>query len=131
MYFDFDENRPDTPTMPRSLSRLEVSLMTIVMYMGIVILYLVAPHLPLVKELEARRQQAIEEQLRKQRQTQRFVFVQPRVDLRAEKAPQLAELSDLDRKARSVERPPNPSNTMPFSRGNSPERVEGGPPEPP
>ena len=131
MYFNFDENRPDTPTMPRSLSRLEVSLLTIVMYMGIVILYLVAPQLPLVKALEARRQQAIEEQLRKQRQTQRFVFVQPRVDLRAEKAPQVAELSDIDRKARSVEPPPNPSNTMPFSRGNSPERVEGGAPEPP
>ena len=135
MYFNFDENRPDTPTMPRSLSRLEVSLMTIVMYMGIVILYLVAPDLAIVKQLEARRQQAIEEALEKARQqreqSQRFVFVQPRVDVRAQQAPQIAELSDLDRRARSAERPPDPRNAMPFSRGNSPERVEGGAPEPP
>ena len=132
MYFNFDENRPDTPTMPRSLSWLEVSLLTIVMYMGIVILYLVAPELAIVKQLEARRQQAIEEALeraRQRRENQRFVFVQPRVDVRAEKAPPIAELSDLDRRARSAERPPDPRNAMPFSRGNSPERVEGGAPE--
>ena len=134
MYFNFDENRPDTPTMPRSLSRLEVSLLTIVMYMGIVILYLVAPDLEIVKQLEARRQQAIEQALekaRQQREQQRFVFVQPKVDMRANTAPPIAELSDMDRRARSAERPPDPRNPLPFSRGNSPERVEGGAPEPP
>jgi TonB family protein len=33
-------------------------------------------------------------------------------------------LSDQDRQARTRERPPTPENPMPFSRGNTPERVE-------
>ena len=128
MYFNFDDNRPDTPVMPRSLSRLEVSLLTIVLYMGIVILYLMAPELAIVKALEARRQQALEE-LRQKRESQRFVFVQPRVDLPAYKPPAIADLSDLDRRARNAERPIDPKNPLPFSRGNTPERVEATAPE--
>jgi TonB family protein len=40
-------------------------------------------------------------------------------------------LSDIDRKARTVERAPNPTNSMPFSRGNSPERIEAAEPAQP
>ena len=71
-----------------------------------------------------------EEELRRQRESARFVFVQPRVDIQAPKPPPKADLSDLDRKARTVERAPNPTNNMPFSRGNTFERVEGAPPAP-
>jgi TonB family protein len=129
MYFNFDENRPDTPVMPRTLSRLEVTLLTIVFYLSIVVLYLVSPHLPFVKALEARRQQAIEAQrqaeLKRQRDNARFVYVAPRIDTPAPKPPPRAELSDIDREARTVERAPKPTNSMPFSRGRSPERIEG------
>ena len=134
MYFNFEDYRPDTPTLPRSLTRLEVCLLTVVVYLSIVIVMLVWPQLPFVKAWEAERQQALakeqEEQLQRQRENPRFVFVAPRVDLQARKPPDRAELSDIDRKARTVERAPKPTNSMPFSRGNTTERIEGAPPAP-
>ena len=134
MYFNFEDYRPDTPTLPRSLTRLEVGLLTLVFYLSLVILLLVWPHLPFVKAWEAERQQQLAKQqqlqLERQRENARFVFVQPRVDLQARQPPPRADLSDLDRKARTVERAEKPTNTMPFSRGNTFERIEGAPPTP-
>jgi TonB family protein len=129
MYFNFEDYRPDTPTLPRSLTRLEVVLLTIVVYLSLVILILVTPKLPWVKAWEARQQQARAEQTEAQRQREsaRFVFVAPRVDTQAMKPPDRHELSDLDRRARTVERAPKPTNSMPFARGNTIERMEGGP----
>ena len=116
MYFNFEDFRPDTPTLPRSLTRLEVALLTVVFYLSVVILILVWPHLEFVKAWEAEREQQMaklaEEQLQRQRESPRFVFVQPRVDLQAPKPPPKADLSDLDRKARTVERAPKPTNNM-------------------
>ena len=134
MYFNFEDYRPDTPTLPRSLTRLEVSLLTIVFYLSTIILMLVWPKLPFVQAWEAERKQQLarqqEQQLRQQRENARFVFVAPKVDLRAPKPPPRAELSDLDRKARTTERAEKPTNTMPFARGNTFERIEGAPPAP-
>ena len=141
MYFNFEDYRPDTPTLPRSLTRLEVVLLTIVVYLSIIIFILISPHLPWVKAWEAERQQALaqaqQELLRKQRDNARFVFIAPNIDKPARTPPKRPELSDIDRKAATVERARKPTNDMPFSRGNTPERMEGGPttpaaaPEPP
>ena len=132
MYFNFEDYRPDTPTLPRSLTRLEVVLLTIVIYLTGIILILVSPHLPWVKAWEAERQQALAEQqkqeLQRKRDNARFVFMAPQVDRPAPKPPPRAELSDIDRKAATVERAPKPTNDMPFSRGNSVERMEAGRP---
>ena len=134
MYFNFEDYRPDTPTLPRSLTRLEVALLTLVFYLSVVILLLVWPHLAFVKAWEAERQQELAKQqqmlLERQREKARFVFVQPRVDLQARQPPPRADLSDLDRKAKTVERAEKPTNAMPFSRGNTFERIEGAPPAP-
>lgn len=126
MYFDFEDHRPDTPTIPRPMSRREVVLITINLHLVIAMAILLGPKLPFIKALEARRAMAqaeMERQLEQQKSA-RFVFVDPRVDLRAPTPPQRADLSDIDRRARTVERAPNPTNSMPFSRGNSPERME-------
>ena len=134
MYFNFEDYRPDTPTLPRSLTRLEVFLLTIVVYLSFVIVMLVWPKLPFVQAWEAERKQELakqqQEEMQRQRENARFVFVAPRVDLQARKAPERAELSDLDRKARTMERALKPTNTMPFARGNSFEKIEGAPPRP-
>jgi TonB family protein len=50
--------------------------------------------------------------------------VQPRVDPKAAAPPPRAEASDQDRQARSPERAKEPANPLPFSRGNTRERVE-------
>jgi TonB family protein len=134
MYFNFEDYRPDTPTLPRSLTRLEVFLLTIVVYLSFVIVMLVWPKLPFVQAWEAERKQELakqqQEEMQRQRENARFVFVAPRVDLQARKAPERAELSDLDRKARTMERALKPTNTMPFARGNTFEKIEGAPPRP-
>ena len=128
MYFDFEDNRPDTPHIGPTMSRREVVLVTFNVHLLAIILILVAPHLPFMRALEAKRQQMLEEirqrELEKEREAARFVFVQPRVDTPAPKPPPRADLSDLDRRARTTERAPNPTNRLPFSRGNSPERME-------
>ena len=138
MYFNFDDYRPDTPTLPRSLTRLEVVLLTFVVYLSLLIFILLAPKLPWVREAQARQQAALAEQRKqqeverlRQRENERFVFMAPRVDVQAKKPPLRAELSDIDRKARTVERAAKPTNSMPFSRGNSSERMESAPVEPP
>jgi TonB family protein len=132
MYFDFEENRPDTPTIVSPLSLREGVLMSIVIHLLFVIAMLIAPKLPFMKALEQQRVEAIEQerlrQLEEARRNARFVFVQPRVDLKAQKPPEIAELSDIDRRAQTVERAPKPTNSMPFARGNSSERIESASP---
>jgi TonB family protein len=132
MYFDFEENRPDTPTIASPLSMREGVLLSIVIHLLFVIALLVLPEMPFMKALEQQRVEAREQerlkQLQEARENARFVFVQPKVDIRAPKPPDVAELSDIDRRARTVERVPNPTNPLPFSRGNSPERIESSAP---
>jgi len=50
--------------------------------------------------------------------------VQPRVERPAPRPPERAEPSDLDRRAAAPERSPKPTNDLPFSRGNTPDRVD-------
>jgi TonB family protein len=137
MYFNFDGYEVDTPTIPRSFTRLEASLITLVTYLVIVIAYLVVPEMPFFKALEAQRLQALEERLEREMElarqrdaerAPRFVFVQPQVDIQARRPPERADLSDIDRRAATVERAPNPTNPLPFSRGASAERIEAAAP---
>jgi TonB family protein len=127
MYFDFEDSKPDTPLMPSPLTRREGVLLSIVVHLLMVIAILLGPELPFMKALEAKRQQELEEirrrELERQREKARFVFVQPKVDIPALKPPPRADLSDMDREARTVERARDPKNDLAFSRGNSPERI--------
>lgn len=130
MYFNFEDDRPDTPTIARAFSPREGVLLSIIFHLVAVIVILILPTLPFVKAAAERRQQALEAQrLREQeraRQNARFVFVQPKVDMPAPKPPPRPELSDIDRRATTVERAPKPTNPLPFSRGNSAEKIDGG-----
>ena len=51
------------------------------------------------------------------------MFVQPKIDIETKVPPKLAELSDKNRRARTIERSADPKNPLPFSRGNSANRV--------
>jgi TonB family protein len=126
MYFNFDDLRPDTPRLDSSLTRLEQILLTLLLYAVIVIAALLAPRLPFVREMEAKQQEAIQQRLKAQedlRSRAQFVFVQPKADIVTKLPRRLAELSDKNRRAQTIERSPNPKNPLPFSRGNSSERV--------
>jgi TonB family protein len=132
MYFNFDDSRPDTPRIPQPISRREIVLITVNLHALLVILILLGPRLPWVRAAMLRQQQEQEEkarlELEKKREQARFVFVQPRIDQPAPKPPPQADLSDLNRRAQTVQRAERPDNPMPFSRGNSPERIESPPP---
>lgn len=127
MYFDFWDNRPETPRLSSPMTPREKGLVTLVVHLLLVILMLVWPEIPWVKEAEARRQQeleAIEQQrVKEQRENARFVFMEPKVEMRVA-PPERAELSDLDRRAQSVQRPVNSTNPLPFARGNTTERID-------
>jgi TonB family protein len=133
MYFDFEDNRPDTPHIPRPMSSREVVLITVNLHLLFLVAILLGPKIPFVQKIiearQAEQEQERLQELERQRQKQeapRFVFMQPRVE-RPVPPPKRAELSDIDRRARSVERSPDPRNPLPFSRGNTTERVDSAP----
>ena len=127
MYFDFEDYRPDIPTLDRSLTRLEILLLTVVVHLMIVISIMAWPHLAFVKAMYAAQEQRIEaERQREQdklRERAQFVFVAPKVEIRTQVPPKLAELSDRNRRAQTMEKAPDPKNDVAFSRGNSAEKI--------
>ena len=130
MYFDFEDYRPDTPRLDSAISKREGVLLSIMVHAtAIAALIFVLPHLDRLTEASrlAALQRAEQLALARQeqaRQERRFVFVDPRVDIEAPKAPERSEDSDKNRVAQAPERAVNPTNPLPLSRGNSPERVD-------
>jgi TonB family protein len=128
MYFEFDDLRPDITPVGRAISWREGVLISIIVHLAMLVFMLAAPRL-FPYDANAARARALLLQQQAE-QAPRFVFVLPRVDLPAPKPPARAEDSDQDRMRRSPEQL-NPTNPLPFSRGNTPERVEQLPQETP
>jgi TonB family protein len=128
IHFDFEDRYQDEQIVGTAISRREAVLMSVVFHSLLAVTLLLAPRIPFVQALLERSPEemaALQARQRHQPQENRtFVFVQPRVDIEAPKPPPRAEASDKDRVAQTVERAPNPTNTLPFSRGNSSNRVE-------
>jgi TonB family protein len=129
MYFNFEDNRPDITPVGRAISWREGVLISIILHLAAVVVILLIPRwFPYDAEAALARAAALMEQrARASEERPRFVFVQPRVDLEALRPPPRAELSDKDREARAPRRAPIPANPLPFSRGNTPERVDDPP----
>ena len=125
MYFDFEDYHPDYTPIGRAISWREGILLSIIVHLMAILAVVLMPELP-GADLAAKRAAAIEVRLKQQQSEQpRFVFVQPRVEMPVPKPPPpRADASDRDRLARSPERARNPANDLPFSRGNTPERVD-------
>jgi TonB family protein len=122
MYLDFYDHRPEEPRLPRSLTRLEQLLLVVVGYLLVVITYLVVP---------ASFWQATPVQpMPVPDPMTRLVHIEPLVD-RPAPPRKPAEMSDLDRRATTIERAPKPENNEARSKGNTPEKVESTPPEEP
>jgi TonB family protein len=123
MYFDFEDYRPDIAPVGRAISWREGVLISIIVHLMAVIVILLFPRLFPYDAAAARAKVAAALAQRQQQQSPRFVFVSPRVDRPAKKAPDRAEPSDIDRQAQTRERAPKPTNPVPFSRGNTPEKT--------
>lgn len=125
MYLDFDDHRPETPSVQPVISRREGILLSLVLHLSLTIVYLVTPKGFFERELVP----VVPE--RAPQDNVQFVMMEPLME-RSVPPPPRAEASDLDRRAATIERPPAPETPAPFSRGNTPEKVVGAPPaEPP
>ncbi len=122
MYFDLEDHRPDTPHLASPLTWRDVVFLTIIFHLLGLLAIVTAPRwMPVMVPEEA---VAEFKQPAPPPESPTFVFVQPREDRPAPAPPPRAELSDQDRVARQQERSLQPTNPLPYSRGDSPERVE-------
>ncbi|HOC17305.1 MAG TPA: hypothetical protein PKK95_03500 [Vicinamibacterales bacterium] len=125
MYFDFEDNHPDISPIGRAISWREGVLLSIIFHLVVILAAVLMPEFPGAREAAARAAEAAELQRQQELERTRFVFVQPRLDVPAPKPPPpRADLSDKDRVAQAPERAQNPTNSLPFSRGNTPEQVD-------
>src|SRR5262245_35479840 len=125
MYFDFEDRYTDYQPVGGAIRRWDGVFVSILVHAVIVLIVLFAPALPIFKrnpELEARTVRPEPE-----RERPKFVFVQPRLDMEAKQPRERAEASDKNRIARAERPAPAPSNSLPYARGNSSEKVESTP----
>ncbi len=124
--FDLDDRYQDENVVGSAIPRREGIFLSIVFHGLLFGLLIYAPQIPFLQfspeDLERRRAEIPEQQRDDQNRT--FVFVQPRIDMPAERPPERPELSDEDRLAQAPEAPRIPENPLPFSLGDSAERVE-------
>lgn len=141
VHFDFDDRYQDELVVGNAISRREGVVLSIGAHVLVLMLVLFGDRIPFLKptpeELEQRRQELLRQQ-EEERNRRRLVFVQPRVDLESRQARERADLSDINRMARTPQAAPVPDNPLPFSKGNSaelnepaPEEKPAGPPDPP
>jgi TonB family protein len=127
VHFDFDDRYQDELVVGNAISRREGVLLSVGAHVLVLLLILFGDRIPFLQpspeELEQQRQELIRQQ-QEERNRQRMVFVQPRVDLESRQARERADLSDINRMARSPATAPAPENPLPFSKGNSSEMNE-------
>jgi TonB family protein len=126
IHFDLDDRYQDENVVGSAIPRREGVFVSVVIHGLLWAALIYAPQIPFLQpspeDLERRRAD-IQDQ-REDEQNQTFVFVQPRIDMPAEQPPERSELSDQDRLAQAPEVPPIAENPLPFSLGDSAERVE-------
>src|SRR5262245_29902925 len=114
MYFEFEDYKPDITPVGSAISWREGVLLSIIVHLAGVILILMSPQIFEVNPAVILARQAAIDASRP-KEPERFVFVQPRVDLKALRPPERAEPSDQDRERRSPERAKEPANPLPLS----------------
>ena len=120
MYIDFEDSHPDTPRVEPALSVREGVLISIIVHLLLLIAVLLVPDL-LPQSVRPTPVAAVNQE---PRETPRFVFMQPRLDISKPQPRPDVDASDQDRRLSTIAPPPNPQNELPFARGNSREREE-------
>jgi TonB family protein len=126
IHFDIDSRYEDELLVGSAISRREGVIFSVVGHILLILALFLVPKLPMFQvspEELAQRRAEFERKLREQAD-ERFVFVQPRIDMKALQPPERAPLSDENRRAQTRETPPAANNPAPFARGNSSEQVE-------
>jgi TonB family protein len=125
MYFDFDDRYRDIEPVGSAINRRDGVAVSVFVHAAIIAALLFLPqYLP----QRSPEDQQFQPQPRNQ-DNPTFVFVQPKMDLPPLRQPERAEMSDVDRSARTPEKMPEMTNPLPAARGNSTERAETTPEE--
>lgn len=125
MYFDFDDRYSDIEPVGSAINRRDGVAIGIGLHAAILALLLYAPQILPVPAQPVEAMQVP----RPREEPPTFVFVQPRVELPPLRESPRAEISDLDRSARSPLKSPALDSPLPMARGNSRERAEASPEE--
>ena len=131
IHFDFEDRHADDLTVGRAINRRDGVVVSVLVHAFLLVAFMYGPQLDIF-ELSPEELEQRQEELRRQQEAERdnrFVFVDPRIDVRAMEPPPRADLSDQDRRAQAPERATQPNNPSPFSRGNTIERTEERPAE--
>lgn len=122
MSLELEDYKPEAPRVLRAISVREGVLMSIIVHLAMAVVVLLSPKLFHV----------VVPDTPPPPQTTDVEFVMPDV-LKDRVAPPKpnAPLSDLDRRATTIEKTPVPENSMPVSHGETTEKVQAAPPEPP
>ena len=125
IHFDFEDRYQDDNVVGTAITRRDGIFLSVIFHGLVAAAFIIGPTLPIFQPSpeELQRRQAELEREREE-PARRFVFVQPRVDTPALRAPSQAELSDLDRRAQDPVIVREPENPLPFSRGETTERIE-------
>ncbi len=128
MHFDFYDRYDSVEAVGSAISRREGVVLSVVVHVAIVVAMFFAPQLEMFQRPEAEAE-APREQPRPQDEAPRFVVVEPLRDVPAPTPPPRADASDMDRQAQAPLMAERPENALPFSRGETTERVEAPPEE--
>ena len=126
MLFDFDDRYRDIEPVGSAINRRDGVAVSIGFHVALFAALLFLPQL-LPQRQDAQALPPPEQQRPENEPT--FVFVQPKMDLPPTRQPERAEMSDVDRSARTPDRMPEMTNPLPAARGNSSERTEASPEE--
>jgi TonB family protein len=124
IHFDIEDRYQDENVVGRAINTRDGVLLSVVFHSLIAAALIIGPTLPVFQPTpEELAQQQAELERQQEAARQRMVFVEPPVDTPALRPPELAELSDIDRQAQDPVATREAENPLPFSRGDSSERV--------
>jgi TonB family protein len=127
VYFDFEDSHPAEPEhIEGAITRREAIILSIAGHIVFGNLIIWLPTMPWFQQLmkPATVVQAVPVAQAERDRMQPFVVVEPKIDRETLRAIERAPLSDRNRMSQTRERPPEPRNLQPFSRGNTPEFTE-------
>ena len=125
MHFDFDDRYRDIEPVGSAINRRDGVAVSVFVHIAFILALLFLPQYLPQRSEDA---QAIPPPQRPDSQPT-FVFVQPKMDLPPTRQPERAEMSDVDRSARTPDKMPEMTNPLPAASGNSTERAEATPEE--
>jgi TonB family protein len=125
VYFDLEDSHPQPEAIEGAITRREAIILSIAAHILIGNLIIWLPTMPWFQRLTKASElpEAVVVQQPRDH-VQPFILVEPKIDREALRALDRAPLSDKNRTAQTRERPPDPRNLQPFSRGTTPDYTE-------